>query len=116
VLDVIEHEHLVENAGHTGTYFKQGLTRLMEKHEMIGAVRGTGLAIGVELVLDRASRLPARHQTARVINGLRDEGVLIGSEGILGNVLKIRPPIVFQRDHADIAVAALDRVLGRLSA
>jgi 4-aminobutyrate aminotransferase-like enzyme/Ser/Thr protein kinase RdoA (MazF antagonist) len=114
VLDVIEHERLVENAGHTGAYFKQGLIKLMDKHAVLGAVRGTGLAIGVELVLDRDSRLPARHQTARVINLMRDEGVLIGSEGILGNVLKIRPPIVFQRDHADIAVAALDRVLGRL--
>jgi len=115
VLDVIEHEHLVENAAHTGTYFKQGLAKLMDKHEVLGAVRGTGLAIGVELVLDRKTRLPARHQTARVINLMRDEGVLIGSEGLLGNVLKIRPPIVFQRDHADIAVAALDKALTKLA-
>jgi 4-aminobutyrate aminotransferase-like enzyme len=46
---------------------------------------------------------------------MRDEGVLVGSEGILGNVLKIRPPIVFQRDHADIAVAALDKALTQLA-
>ncbi|HVJ42281.1 MAG TPA: aminotransferase class III-fold pyridoxal phosphate-dependent enzyme [Dongiaceae bacterium] len=114
VLDVIEHEHLVENAAHTGAYFKRGLAKLMEKHEVIGAVRGTGLAIGVELVLDRESRLPARHQTQRLLNLMRDEGVLIGSEGILGNILKIRPPIVFQKDHADIAVTALDHALARL--
>ncbi len=114
VLDVIEHEHLVENAATTGSYFKQGLTQLMAKHDIIGAVRGTGLAIGVELVLDRSSRLPARHQTQRVINRMRDEGVLIGSEGVLGNILKIRPPIVFQPEHADLAVAALDRVLAGL--
>ncbi|HVJ36003.1 MAG TPA: aminotransferase class III-fold pyridoxal phosphate-dependent enzyme [Terriglobia bacterium] len=114
VLDVIEHERLVENAAHTGAYFKRGLAKLMEKHELIGAVRGTGLAIGVELVLDRESRLPARHQTQRLLNLMRDEGVLIGSEGILGNILKIRPPIVFQKDHADIAVTALDHALARL--
>ncbi|HVI86684.1 MAG TPA: aminotransferase class III-fold pyridoxal phosphate-dependent enzyme [Dongiaceae bacterium] len=114
VLDVIEHEKLVQNAAETGAYFKQGLARLMAKHELIGAVRGTGLAIGVELVLDRASRLPARHQTQRLLNLMRDEGVLIGSEGVLGNILKIRPPIVFQRDHADLAIAALDHALSRL--
>lgn len=114
VLDVIEHERLVENAAHTGAYFKQGLTRLMDKHALIGCVRGTGLAIGVELVLDRDSRIPARYQTARLLNLMRDEGVLIGSEGILGNILKIRPPIVFQRDHADLAIAALDRALAKL--
>ena len=114
VLDVIEQQHLIENAATTGSYFKRGLQHLKEKHALIGEVRGTGLAIGVELVLDRDTRLPARHQTHRVINLLRADGVLIGSEGLLGNVLKIRPPIVFQREHADIALAALDRALSRL--
>lgn len=114
VLDVIEHEKLVENAAATGTYFKQGLSRLMARHALIGAVRGTGLAIGVELVLDRASRLPARHQTQRLLNLVRDAGVLIGSEGVLGNVLKIRPPIVFQREHADLAIDAIDHALSKL--
>jgi 4-aminobutyrate aminotransferase-like enzyme/Ser/Thr protein kinase RdoA (MazF antagonist) len=111
VLDVIEQEHLAENAAATGAYFKQGLTRLMDKHEIIGAVRGTGLAIGVELVLDRSSRLPARCQTHRILNLMRDAGALIGSEGQLGNILKIRPPIVFKPEHADIAIDALDRAL-----
>ncbi|MET1026208.1 MAG: aminotransferase class III-fold pyridoxal phosphate-dependent enzyme, partial [Dongiaceae bacterium] len=114
VLDVIEQENLVDNAATTGSYFKRGLRHLQQKHALIGDVRGTGLAIGVELVLDRDSRLPARYQTRRVINLLRADGVLIGSEGLLGNVLKIRPPIVFQREHADIALAALDRALSLL--
>jgi 4-aminobutyrate aminotransferase-like enzyme/Ser/Thr protein kinase RdoA (MazF antagonist) len=114
VLDVIAQEQLVENAAATGAHFKQGLTRLMAKHDIIGTVRGHGLALGLELVLDRSSRLPARHQTQRVINLMRDEGVLIGSEGVLGNILKIRPPIVLKPEHADLAVAALDRVLAKL--
>ena len=45
---------------------------------------------------------------------MRDEGVFIGTEGVLGNVLKLRPPVVFRPEHADIVVAALDRVLARL--
>jgi 4-aminobutyrate aminotransferase-like enzyme len=86
----------------------------MGKHDLIGDVRGVGLATGVELVLDRSGKQPAAAETTRLLSLLRDEGVLIGGEGKLGNVLKIRPPIVFRREHADIAVAALDRALQRI--
>ena len=60
-----------------------------------------------------ARRSRRRRETTRLLNLLRDEGVLIGGEGKLGNVLKIRPPIVFTREHADFAVAALDRALAQ---
>jgi 4-aminobutyrate aminotransferase-like enzyme/Ser/Thr protein kinase RdoA (MazF antagonist) len=115
VLDVIAKEDLIENSATTGAYFKAGLAKLMAKHSLIGKVRGTGLAIGIELVLDHETRLPARHQTQRIINLMRDEGVLIGSEGILGNILKIRPPIVLKPEHADLAIDTLDRVLSHLN-
>jgi 4-aminobutyrate aminotransferase-like enzyme/Ser/Thr protein kinase RdoA (MazF antagonist) len=114
VLDVIQDENLVENARHTGAYFRQGLARLMNKHALIGDVRGVGLATGVELVRDRSSKEPAQTETTRLLSLLRDEGVLIGGEGKHGNILKIRPPIVFTRGHADIAIAAVDRALERL--
>jgi 4-aminobutyrate aminotransferase-like enzyme/Ser/Thr protein kinase RdoA (MazF antagonist) len=114
VLDVIEQEHLIENAASTGAHLKQGLTSLMKKHDVIGAVRGTGLAIGVELVVDRQTRAPARYQTGRLLNLLRDEGVLVGSEGQLANIVKVRPPIVFQKEHADLAIQAFDRALSKL--
>jgi 4-aminobutyrate aminotransferase-like enzyme len=113
VLDVIEREGLVESARVVGDYFKAGIKALMSKHSLIGDVRGTGLALGVELVTDRKTLAPAAAETKRIVNSMRDEGVLIGSEGILGNILKIRPPIVFKKEHADIAVAALDRALAR---
>jgi 4-aminobutyrate aminotransferase-like enzyme/Ser/Thr protein kinase RdoA (MazF antagonist) len=114
VLDVIEREGLIENSRVVGDYFKAGLKGLMAKHALIGDVRGTGLAIGVELVTDRKTLAPAAAQTKRLTNLMRDEGVLIGSEGILGNVLKIRPPIVFSKENVDFAVAALDRALGKV--
>lgn len=114
VLDVIRDEALVENAFVVGTYLREGLTRLMARHPMIGDVRGVGLAIGLELVRSRATKEPAPAETARLLNLLRDEGVLIGGEGKFGNVLKIRPPIVFSREDADFAVAAIDRALVRL--
>lgn len=114
VLDVIHGEGLIANASATGNYLKQGIKDLMAKHDLIGDVRGTGLAHGVELVTDRKTLAPAKEQTARLLNLMRDEGILIGSEGVLGNILKIRPPIVFQREHADLAVAALDRALAKV--
>lgn len=114
VLDVIHDEGLIANASATGAYFKQGLKGLMAKHDLIGDVRGTGLALGIELVTDRKTLAPAAEQTKRLLNLMRDEGVLIGSEGVLSNILKIRPPIVFTQEHADLAVAALDRALSKL--
>jgi 4-aminobutyrate aminotransferase-like enzyme len=114
VLDVIEMEGLVANAAETGDYLRQGLRGLMAQHTIIGDVRGRGLVTGVDLVRDRETKEPARAETLRVLDGMRDKGVLIGDGGEYGNVLKIRPPLVFQREHTDILVAALAEVLGDL--
>ena len=73
-----------------------------------------GLALGMELVRDRKTLEPAAEETSRLINLIRDEGVLVGSEGILGNIVKLRPPIVFKREHADQVVAAVDRALAKV--
>ncbi len=114
VLDVIRDEDLIANAAHTGSLLKTGLQRLMAKHDIIGDVRGSGLAIGVELVTSRRSLEPAKAHTLQALNLIRDEGVLVGSEGKLSNILKIRPPMVFEPRHAELAVAAVDRALSRL--
>lgn len=114
VLEVIEREGLVGNAERTGTLLREGLRGLMAKHAIIGDVRGIGLAIGVELVRDRRTQEPAAAETKRLISLIRDEGVLVGSEGVLGNVLKIRPPLVLSPEQAAIAVGAVDRALARL--
>jgi 4-aminobutyrate aminotransferase-like enzyme len=103
VLNVLEDEQLVDNARTTGDYFIGKLRELATKHDVIRDVRGRGLMIGVE-VADRAL-------TKRLVNGLRDRGVLIGSEGSMGNVLKLRPPMPFRTEHADIVMDALTAVL-----
>lgn len=114
VLDVVRDEGLVENARVTGDYLRQELRGLMQRHTLIGDVRGVGLATGVELVRDRAGQQPADRETSQLLNLMRDEGVLVGSEGRYGNVLKIRPPLVFSRANADTAIAAMERALLRL--
>ncbi|MBS0419336.1 MAG: aminotransferase class III-fold pyridoxal phosphate-dependent enzyme [Proteobacteria bacterium] len=103
VLDVLDKERLVENARTTGDYFARRLKELAQTQPAIREVRGCGLMIGVELT-DRAT-------TKYVVNGLRERGVLTGSEGPLGNVLKLRPPMPFRMEHVEIVVEALNATL-----
>jgi 4-aminobutyrate aminotransferase-like enzyme len=111
VLDVIENESLIENARAVGAYLRDGLRGLANMHEIIGDIRGAGLFIGVELVTDRATKAPATAATAKLVNGLREKRILISAAGPHANVLKIRPPLVFSRDNADLFLAAIDDVL-----
>ncbi|MDF2765970.1 MAG: hypothetical protein K0S81_2964 [Rhodospirillales bacterium] len=114
VLDVVERERLPENAATVGAHLKRALQGLMEKHPLIGDVRGRGLTLGVELVRDRTALTPAREETREALNRMRDHGVLVGSEGRHGNIVKIRPPIVIGRVEADLIVAALDAALTQI--
>jgi 4-aminobutyrate aminotransferase-like enzyme len=77
-------------------------------------VRGLGLFLGVELVRDRDSLVPAAAEASYVAERMRDFGVLVGTDGPLHNVLKLKPPLMFSRQDADTLVAALDRALGEL--
>lgn len=115
VLDVIQGEGLMANCAAVGEYFKTGLQGLAERYPLIGDVRGAGLFVGVELVTDRASKAPATEATARVVNGMRERGVLISSAGPAANILKIRPQLIFQREHADLFVQTLEAVLKSLN-
>ena len=111
VLEVIERERLLENAARVGAELEAGLERLAQRHALIGDVRGAGLFLGVELVRDRATQEPAEPETRAVLNELRRTGVLVGREGRYGNVLKIRPPLVFQSSHVRRFLSALDGAL-----
>ena len=112
VLDVVEGEGLQANAAATGAHLLGRLRQLAEQHECIGDVRGLGLYLGVDLVTDRTAKAPATALAGDVANAMRDLGVLISTDGPADNVLKIKPPIVFDVTHADLLVDALSRVLG----
>lgn len=114
VLDVIKTENLMENSRLTGEYLRSGLKSLMDRHLLIGDIRGRGLMTGVEMVKNRETKEPATAELVRLLDLLRDNGVLAGSDGRFGNVLKIRPPLVFSREHANILVDALDKSLTEL--
>lgn len=106
VLDVIRDEDLVARAASVGAHARAGLEALRSKHSAITAVRGRGLLLGVELLRDDGE--PARELAARVLDGARDRGVIIGSTGRHSNVLKVRPPLVVGPAEADMIVAAID--------
>jgi 4-aminobutyrate aminotransferase-like enzyme len=109
VLAVIEDEGLVANAAKVGSYLRQGLLTLAERHPLIGDVRGEGLLLGVELI-DEARR-PAAGNARKVTEAMRERGILLSATGPAGNVLKIRPPLVFRHEHADLLLQGLDEVL-----
>jgi len=111
VLDVIEQEALQANALDVGAYLMAGLRDLQRRHPLIGDVRGLGLYIGVELVLDPETMEPAGDHASYISNRMRDYGVLISTDGPFHNVLKLKPPIIFSRSDADHLVWALGEVL-----
>ena len=111
VLRVLREEDLQTNARDVGDYLKHGLLELAQRHELIGDVRGEGLFIGVELVQDRDTQTPATTTAAAVVNGMRRRQVLISATGPSANILKIRPPLVFAREHADLLLERLDATL-----
>ncbi len=112
VLDVIEEEGLQANALEVGNRLKSELLILKEKHPLIGDVRGLGLFIGIELVLDRETLEPAPKQANYIIERMKDHSILLSIDGPLHNVLKFKPPMVFSKANADALVDALNRVLG----
>jgi 4-aminobutyrate aminotransferase-like enzyme len=116
VLDVLEGERLLENAHAQGAYFSQCLQTLARRHAWIGEVRQFGLFLGVALVHDGDPARPAAAATTRVVNGMKDRGVLISACSRSANVLKIRPPLVLERAQVDVFIEALDDCLRGLSA
>ena len=101
----------MQNAQRTGGYLVQLLGQLQARHPLIAEIRGAGLFVGVELRHGGLTGTPAAAEAVRVVNLLRERHVLISSAGPLGNVLKIRPPLVFGTEHADLLVETLDRAL-----
>ncbi|MCP4200608.1 MAG: aminotransferase class III-fold pyridoxal phosphate-dependent enzyme [bacterium] len=115
VLDVIEDERLQQNALEVGTHLRDSLRELLGRHRLVGDVRGVGLFIGIELVLDHETLEPAPEETSVLVNQLRQRGILTGVDGPFHNVVKIKGPMVIDHDDADLFVRAVDDVLTTMS-
>ncbi len=104
VLEVVQEENLQAHALKVGERLLNGLRDLQQRHKIISDVRGSGLFLGVEFVRDRE---PAAPEAARIVNQLRERGILLGTDGPHHNVLKIRPPMPFSADDADLLLETL---------
>ena len=83
----------------------------MDRHEMVGDVRGSGLFLGVELVSNRETLEPAKEEADTIVNRMRESGILLGTDGPHHNVIKIRPPMPFSANDAELLCSALERIL-----
>jgi 4-aminobutyrate aminotransferase-like enzyme len=109
VLDVIEVEGLQQNALMMGNYLLERLLGLMSDYPTLGEPHGSGLLMGIDILKTDGS--PDTELADRIMNHMRQNGVLIGTTGPNYNVLKIRPPMVFNKEHADILLGTLANAL-----
>ena len=90
-----------------------GLKNIQNKYNIIGDVRGRGLFIGIELIKDMDNLVPAVDEAEIVVNAMKDKGILISSDGPDHNVLKIKPPLVFNKKNADYFLESFEAVLSK---
>jgi 4-aminobutyrate aminotransferase-like enzyme len=115
VLDVMEEEKLGIHVKDCAKYLRKSLQQMAREYPMIGAVKGRGMFLGLDLVTDPETREPVSAETLRgITTRLLHEGILAGSTGRHENVLKLRPPLPFNRCHADQVVDALRRVFSSI--
>jgi 4-aminobutyrate aminotransferase-like enzyme/Ser/Thr protein kinase RdoA (MazF antagonist) len=116
VLKVVEEENLQGRALRVGNYLKESLRSLQGHYPIMGDVRGSGLFLGVDLVLDPVTRSAATPQAAYVVNRLRECGILTGTDGPFNNVIKLRPPLIISERDVDIFTQIFRGVLAEDSA
>jgi len=109
VLEIIEEEKLQENALHVGAYFKNKLKELQQMYKCIGDVRGEGLFLGIEFT--DPSGKPDTATAAHLKNELKNNFILTGTDGPYDNVLKIKPPLCFNKNNVDFFVDNLDLLM-----
>ncbi len=113
-LNILEREHLVANAKTAGTALKAALKRAFGDHPLVGDIRGEGLMLGIELVADKATKLPfdpALKLTVRIVAFDYDEGVIVRP---LTNVIAISPPLTLSAEDIEVLVAGLRRAFDRM--
>ena len=113
VLKVIEEEELQKNAFRVGNELKTLLNEVKSVHDIIGDVRGKGLFLGIEIIRDLETLEPDKQVTHKIVNEMRNRKILLSSDGPDHNVIKVKPPMVFNSSNALFLVETLDRVLSK---
>ncbi|MET3777731.1 aspartate aminotransferase family protein [Rhizobium alvei] len=111
VLEELQEKNLQAHAARMGKLARERLSQLAGKYEIIGDVRQSGMVFGAEFVLDRETKEPAVAFTDRVVNRMRERGIILSKLGRHKNTLKIRPPMPFAEEHLDLLMTTLDAVI-----
>lgn len=111
VLRVIKRDRIMDNARDVGAYLLERVEGLRSRHDCLGHVRGAGMFVGADIVTDRETSAPDKARTTRIVNAMRENGVLISACGEYQNILKIRPPLIFTSGNVDLFVEVLDQAL-----
>ncbi len=111
VLEIYENENLVENSQKMGEYMKASLLKIQGKCKYLGDVRGMGLIMGLEFVKDKTTKEPAPELIKTIITRCAEKGLLVGSVGVFGNVIRVAPPLVITPEIADESLGILEDVL-----
>lgn len=114
VLDTLRDEDLQGNAARVGGHLKRRLEALADRYGIIGAVHGSGLYLGLELVRDRTGLEPATEETSELCDRMLDLGVIVQPTGDHLNILKIKPPLCIDTTAADFFADMLDLALTQL--
>jgi len=116
VLDEIEGRQLQANSARIGSDMKQALLARQSDHACIGDIRGEGLFIGLEIIKPGSDKSPDKSCAVDICNVLKDYGFLTSNAGLLSNVVKIRPPLVFTDTDAADFLVAFDTTMAKLNA
>ena len=114
VLRAVEEENMQQNANKIGKYLLQELKELQSEFSLIGEVRGKGLFIGIELIKNSSNLSPASKEAEEVVNKMKRKKILLSTDGPDHNVIKIKPPMIFNRQNADELVLKLSEVLSNI--
>ena len=110
VLKTIQKANLIENAKNVGSILEDGFKQLSNKHDLIGDVRGRGLALGVELVKDRfKNKMEAKIETAKIVYRAYELGLVIFYVGMKSNVLELTPPLILSEKEAKQGLEILNQ-------
>lgn len=114
MLDIIEKEHLQQHAHEIGNVLKDGLERMKLKYRFIGDVRGVGLFLGIDLVKSPLTKEASGEIANYVVKRCREEKVIISTEGKLGNVIKFKPPMPFNRQNVNELLQVFDMIFNEV--
>jgi alanine-glyoxylate transaminase / (R)-3-amino-2-methylpropionate-pyruvate transaminase len=113
-MDIIREEKLVENAKQMGKLLKDGIQQMMKKYRIIGDVRGRGLLMGIELVKDQTSKAYATQEAVDFMDACKERGLLLGKGGLMGNVIRLAPPISINKDQVGDMLGIMDQAFAAI--